>query len=1022
VLDTQQITFSISQGTVIQVVSGYNGGGIVGNYYRYTGPSDYRSSDSPAQIARGETVLLVSDIGVGRIGDVYEYVGITPLVSPNFGTQDYSDTTLWGRAATPSLNFLPEAEDYSNTARWYNLGAALTQEQQDELTVYTSDVTQAFKTALNGKFYVIKPVELEMPTLSYVNVGNLLFEQRQMILDWLVSHSTDAEAVARYQVRLQLLDDTLKELGLMEEGVNEVTGEAVIIVKKELDMLFVDLPEVYAAPGSIFIDTSAAASTYTPMLGHQLIARAGAEIKILNESPFNMTVNDTMVRDNKRVTTVGGELVVLEPGNVYVNSVSLTGVGPSAAAKEIRITQVRPDGSYDLGGLTLPNLDQDMYVVGDVINEAGDIYLTNMEGSINVSGEIRGDEVFIYAARDFNLNTDDWFHTNRDPRQYFDGDDYEALWAALWNEEGIPGTLSFAGYTGLISGLDEAINVSESRILAQGRIGITARYLNINGLIQSGVDTITLEIDESFVAPSVTTSFVDDDGQPLAGISFGAYDVPVDGYWDAEKKALVVEEIVPKGGTIVIAGQILSTGNGELRVANGYTSVDIDNDSPYDLVLDRIDTTTNREGNITIVDSERLLKVEYKVDVGGVVETTHAGTLVPGDPVDGIDNDGDGDVDDGQIPIIDYTVTGTATHPLTNDIWFYPEAGLYYLWTEGQEFTQTTVYKYEKKSFNLFGDNALADWLVGDDSYVWKTIEFTDEKPLLESEVLVKQGTLELPSYASGMVYAIGYERQVDNDVKLVPGVTQVRYLANTTVYRYKAAAPAAEVVLSLVDYPNDGNWEALDPQPGSFEEDPANNKFDSDYVNYDITTEKWTTGGGWLRKKTVHTKITWIEGKKDYYTHALKADYPILIDFLAGVSTPQISVETKADLYLQGNISSPGDAGGTVRLLSEGGSVLSADTVAIFGAAALDIDAGEDVWVIIEGEQGPVDVEAGGDITINVVFEKTGKSILWADDILATGSDVVINSPDGIVAYAGGSSIEARRTGASISSRRPAT
>ena len=42
--------------------------------------------------------------------------------------------------------------------------------------------------------------------------------------------------------------------------------------------------------------------------------------------------------------------------------------------------------SYDLGGLSLPDLDQDMFIVGDVINEAGDVYITNKEGSINVSG------------------------------------------------------------------------------------------------------------------------------------------------------------------------------------------------------------------------------------------------------------------------------------------------------------------------------------------------------------------------------------------------------------------------------------------------------------------------------------------------------------------------------------------------------------------------------------------------------------------------------------------------------------
>ncbi|UUZ54412.1 hypothetical protein LP419_39695 [Massilia sp. H-1] len=53
--------------------------------------------------------------------------------------------------------------------------------------------------------------------------------------------------------------------------------------------------------------------------------------------------------------------------------------------------------TYDLGGLPSNSLDQDLYIVGDVINETGLVRIQNFEDSITVSGEIRGNPVEILA-------------------------------------------------------------------------------------------------------------------------------------------------------------------------------------------------------------------------------------------------------------------------------------------------------------------------------------------------------------------------------------------------------------------------------------------------------------------------------------------------------------------------------------------------------------------------------------------------------------------------------------------------
>ncbi len=153
--------------------------------------------------------------------------------------------------------------------------------------IYRSDLCRSFRESLKDKFYVIKPTTLALPSLSLQNMGNLLAEQRDRVLGWIASHSSNAEAVARYQAELELLNATLTELGLLETVTDPATGQTVTLVRKELDALFLDLPDIYSAPGSIFIEADAAGQSGITTLvnNQQLMARPEARIDIRNETP-----------------------------------------------------------------------------------------------------------------------------------------------------------------------------------------------------------------------------------------------------------------------------------------------------------------------------------------------------------------------------------------------------------------------------------------------------------------------------------------------------------------------------------------------------------------------------------------------------------------------------------------------------------------------------------------------------------------------------------------------------------------
>lgn len=894
-------------------------------------------------------------------------------------------------------------ENYSNKNRWTKLNLTLAQIESLGYPVYESAITGSLASAMTGEFFVVKPRELDSPTLTFTNLSTVLFEQKAQVESWIRDHSTNTEAVARYQVQLAEINKKIDELGLSDyvhtvdvgqivkapdgnyyqskikqesileladysdttlwQKTNSTTGAwnytdtanaSSKVYNQALDILMVDLPDVYAAPGSVYlqIDGKTAEALAAQDNIDNLHAREGATIQIVNSTPFALRVNDAIVQDTQRVEMVGGSLKTYTPGAVQinykdVNSIAIRGGAQSTddqgsnsdSPNEIVIFQDTDPQfiKHTYGSFTLPEIPQGMYIQGNVVNENGGAYINNREGAIEVSTQIRAETVNIFAAGDFSLNSDAWFHTNKDPRQYIN---YQLMRNFVYNKAGSSrsyqtglndSSLIYTLFKANYSVLTTSINVDNSQIVSMGKITLTARYLNINGLIQSGVNTVYLEIDENFRGGSKNVDLTNKKGQAIAGVSFANPNdssnvkVPVDGYWDAVRQAIIIEDIVPAGGEVMISGQVISTGNGRIVAASGYASVDINNNSGYKLVMNDIDNRQYREGKITIIDSKQLTKDEYQYNGSGATHTKYTGTLISATGND--------------IARIEYTQQ-SASNGNADSFAYKVTAGARYVWTEGQGKTKTTVRKYEKKSFNLFGDNSFGDWLVKDKSYKWETIEFTDKKPLLESESVL------LPSEgAESADYKVTYiQTEGDPDV-------------------------------------------------------------------YDFDRESWTTGGGWLRKKTVHTKITVVEGLKDYYTHSLKADYDIAIDFLSGNSQPDVNITSKGDIILAGKIKLADE--GTLNILSIHGSITMNDAVYALTSQA-DIEAKGTVRMILEGNtagHGHRVVSNTGSVYLGVVQDdnpgegKTSSNKLYIDEISARHT-VEINAGGGIFKANGGETV----------------
>ena len=155
-----------------------------------------------------------------------------------------------------------------------------------------------------------------------------------------------------------------------------------------------------------------------------------------------------------------------------------------------------------------------------------------------------------------------------------------------------------------------------SGILANGNIFISARYVNINAKIQSGVANWALDIPET-----PTFYYKGTDGKPIfitaeEAKTFGKdhtiYVANATGNmaenltYDVETGRLVLGQTEVHGGKVSIVGTVINTTNdinkARIEALDGYGSMTIDNKSKLDLELKGLSTGEGVEGVIEITD------------------------------------------------------------------------------------------------------------------------------------------------------------------------------------------------------------------------------------------------------------------------------------------------------------------------------------------------------------------------------------------------------------------------------------
>ena len=415
-----------------------------------------------------------------------------------------------------------------------------------------------------------------------------------------------------------------------------------------------------------------------------LHAGGDASVSITNASPNTLTVGDIQVVGRGGVDGSG------QGGTIFYNDVELKGDMKAAIAKENK------DKSRNVGfavttrqdteapSITVKNTFQPSdYHDGGMPHYASSTttlsgYIYNPRGVVIVeskNGDVYNDGTIYAGTVDMKVENGDFIQSLSDKKD------------SIFHVGGAP--LDDTGKQNSQSG--------DTGILANGNIFISARYVNINSKIQSGIADwdLTIPKDCKFYYEDVNghKTYVQSKSEVPAGRT-----VRVEGAtgraaeklsYDFDSGRFIVDDIEVHGGKVSIVGTIINTTNDKkkarIEALDGYGQISIQNDSGKDIELKTLSTGEGTEGRIEITDLDRAngkiaRKTTYTRDGGKIHMSVQ--NYQNGAPSG-----------NAQDTVLDKGTDGTYT----------PVAGSYYTLQTGTDRSYTTTYELHKTKVDWWG-------------------------------------------------------------------------------------------------------------------------------------------------------------------------------------------------------------------------------------------------------------------------------------------------------------------------------
>ena len=434
----------------------------------------------------------------------------------------------------------------------------------------------------------------------------------------------------RINTQIELTEDFFSNNGTEKGGKffdangNEVEGGKVMKDGKEYYLLH---REIYQQMTHDFLVGDVTAQLGDIVFEGDNVSGAGtlkaggdAEVKITNDSPNHLVMGDIHVVGSQGTAGAG------QGGTIYFNSTEIK--GDNAEAIRAAIKKENKDAGknvsfaaetrYQTGGPSVTienNFRPKAYVDGDhapyyaapsvdlkgyIYNPRGTVTVTSANGDVYNKGTIYAGSV------NMTVSNGDFIQT------------YDA------SSAGTRSSISSVGGnplddTGGLHNVDQngkANGKLGNGILANGNVFISARYVNINSKIQSGVPDHAITIPKEYklfymdgstkvdvtnaaTVPSGAKILVADKaGKEIEGVSY-----------DRANDRFVISDVEVHGGHVSIVGTILNTTNdtnkARIEALDGYGTIQVKNDSDKNIELKTLSTGGGIEGKIEITDLDR---------------------------------------------------------------------------------------------------------------------------------------------------------------------------------------------------------------------------------------------------------------------------------------------------------------------------------------------------------------------------------------------------------------------------------
>ena len=499
-------------------------------------------------------------------------------------------------------------------------------------------------------------------------------------------HVEGREDIVAYNGLLQeriSLEEEMVNLGM--GGYNEFGEFRLGSSSKTVGIKTLVLPDIEVSGGSINVNTD----NFTG--SGKLNASGVPVIDVKNDSTAYLVTNKLTIADKGGTVNYNGTNVT---NNADIGSGANFAEIKVADSKAVPTIKVSNDysGSGSFAIKLNPNVEgynelpEDktktvsydplnyIEVNDDVSNPVGKVFINNSHGSIRISTgkNVNALDIEMTARESITQGyTEGIVNIAYDPKAGYSGEAAKLRKEVGWDA-------SMPTSNDIKNGKSNWKYEGGTAWQAGNAIYISARDININGLVQGGYKGFDVTITQADIDNATETVFFNgatmykvNEGGAKFNKNAGYYILEPQVYYDKTNNKLYVEDINATGGKVYLAGRISSTGNGRIVVSDGESNINITNTSSADMNIGKI-TSTIGEGFIQIADSEQDRLTEYSKGKTRTIENYSAW----------LNDNSKGKVTESNGLSVGQSVKYT------------PKSGLTYNWAEGTKQEKTTRYYF----------------------------------------------------------------------------------------------------------------------------------------------------------------------------------------------------------------------------------------------------------------------------------------------------------------------------------------